>query len=108
MSLGFACGNHPLPDKLHAAALHGFEAIELFYGCLEHYAESLELPGASYRDRLREASRRTRILCHELDLDIICLQPLMQYDGILDEKEHAQRLEEVGFRMEVCAFIPRK
>lgn len=103
MSLGFAIGDHVLPVKLRAAATHGFKAIELFYGCLDHFADSLDslMPGASYRDRMREASRKTRALCHELDLDIICLQPLMQYDGILDEKEHAERLEEVGFRMEV-------
>lgn len=106
MTLGFAIGNHTLPVKLQAAASHGFKAIELFYGCLEHYAESLDLPAnVSYRDRMRQASRQTRELCHELQLDIISLQPLMQYDGILDEKEHAMRLEEAQFRMEVRAPI---
>ena len=36
-----------------------------------------------------------------LGLCIVVLQPILNYDGIINETEHNQRVEEVIFRMEV-------
>lgn len=38
---------------------------------------------------------------------MINLQPCMNYDGILDPKEHAERVEEITFRMEVSVHARR-
>lgn len=105
MSLGFPVARHSLPYKLYLAASHGFKAVEMYYPCLEHYANNLALPeGTSFRLRMKEASRRICELCKELDLKIICLQPFMQYEGLINTQEHADKLKDAAFRMEVSTL----
>lgn len=116
MSLGHGAFGHSMRKKLEAAASVGFKGVEvsvvyrpgalnfaqilfqLFYPCLESF--SLEFQGSS-RNKLREAARQTKLICEELDLAIIVLQPILNYDGIKDPKEHNERMEEIVFRMEV-------
>jgi len=74
-------------------------SLQIFYACLEAYAQ--EMNEKEPRDKLRKAAKATGELCTELNLHVINLQPCMNYDGILDQAEHNERLEEVTFRMEV-------
>lgn len=89
--------------KLEAAAAAGFTGIEVFYPCLEAFAQ--ELPGNDDRSRLREAARQTAQMTGRLGLCIVVLQPILNYDGIINETEHNQRVEEVIFRMEICKLL---
>ncbi|GAA5891088.1 hypothetical protein JCM6882_006416 [Rhodosporidiobolus microsporus] len=103
MSLGQASAGHRLPDKLRAAAEAGLVGIEIFDQCLEAYADEFE--GATPQKRQRAAAKETGRLAKELGLEIFVLQPLRNYDGILDEQEHSKRIDEVNFRFELCKLL---
>ncbi|BGP20933.1 hypothetical protein JCM10213_000566 [Rhodosporidiobolus nylandii] len=103
MSLGHGAAGHSLPDKLRAAADAGFVGIEVFYACLDSFSQSQ--PGDSPRDKLRNAARETKRIADSLGLEIFVLQPLLNYDGILDEKEHEERVDEAVFRFELCHLL---
>lgn len=106
MSLGRAW-NHDIAPKLAACARHGYKAIELFYEDLEYAARSLppsypaSAPNTSFPDstewdeqQLAAASYIQHLL--ELNkLDIICLQPFMHYEGLLDRSEHEKRIQKL-------------
>jgi 4-hydroxyphenylpyruvate dioxygenase len=118
MSLGHGDAGHDMPTKLQAAKDAGFEGVEvrlntgsvrpgfradtrsqIFYMCLESFAK--QMPDTTPRDRLRAAARQTGIIAKRLGLVIVVLQPILNYDGIRDKAEHAARIEEITFRMEV-------
>ncbi|GAA5851991.1 hypothetical protein JCM8547_000120 [Rhodosporidiobolus lusitaniae] len=105
MSLGHgaAPGNHSMRSKLEAAARNHFVGIELFHPCLQAFAEEFE--GETERDRLRAAAKGTKQIADEVGLKIICLQPLLHYDGLVDEQEHRDRLDEAVFRFELCGIL---
>ncbi|RMY83924.1 hypothetical protein D0862_11560 [Hortaea werneckii] len=98
MSLGRAW-LHSLQEKLQKASSAGFSGIELFYEDLEYFARSRS--GAQSNDtpvsptQLIMAAAEIRKLCQALDLTIIGLQPFLFYEGLLDRKEHAARIEKL-------------
>jgi sugar phosphate isomerase/epimerase len=77
---------------------------QVFYPCLQ--AESEFHAGDNAQDKLRSAAKATRALCDELKLEVICLQPLLNYEGIVNEEEHQERFEDAKFRFEVRCFPP--
>jgi 4-hydroxyphenylpyruvate dioxygenase len=106
MSLGRAA-HHTLESKLTAASTHGFCAIELFYEDLEYVARSLpssypaspagtSFPNSSSWDEAQiAAASYIGSLCKQHSLEVLCLQPLMHYDGLLCAREHKERIEKV-------------
>lgn len=73
---------HDLPNKLHQAAQHGYQGIELFFDDLDCLA-SREHNGSH-----TAAAQHVRHLCNTLHLSIICLQPFGFYEGLLDRNQH--------------------
>jgi 4-hydroxyphenylpyruvate dioxygenase len=126
MSLGHGAAGHSMSAKLKAAKEAGFAGVEVsqsafashpdapltgsstqvFYACLESF--SLTLEGATPRDKLREGARQAAQMCKELGLEVVVLQPILNYDGIKDPKEHAERVEEIVFRFEVRLAASRE
>lgn len=51
------------------------------------------------------AAKETATLCKEYNLEVIDFQPILNYEGILDKQEHAERVEEISFRMDVSLLI---
>ena len=98
MSLGRAW-NHDLPNKLATAASHGMLGMEIFYEDLEYHARHLnsKIPSDASipPSDLIEAASDIRRLCSQYSLHIICLQPFMQYGGLLDRNLHAKRIDEM-------------
>jgi 4-hydroxyphenylpyruvate dioxygenase len=92
MSLGRA-SVHKLPNKLDQAAKHGFEGIELFFEDLEQFSRELE--GGTTPENLIETAREIHRLCADRNLQIICLQPFMHYEGLKDREQHARRIEQL-------------
>ncbi|GAB7333519.1 hypothetical protein MBLNU13_g05101t1 [Cladosporium sp. NU13] len=99
MSLGRAW-HHSLDQKLQQASNAGFRGIEIFYEDLEYFARAL--PGfENNKDeplpptQLVAAATQIRKLCSDLKLEIIGLQPFLFYEGLLDRKEHAKRIEKL-------------
>jgi len=127
MALGMGAAGHRMETKLRALKRVGFEAVEvrlafspaslerstsgadllpatrrkkqIFYPCL--VAESLSHPGPTPHDQLCAAAKATRAWCDELGLEVICLQPLLNYEGIRDEGEKRERIEDAKRRFEV-------
>lgn len=99
MSLGRAW-NHDIAPKLAACGRHGYKAIEIFYEDLEYVARSLPVshphapPNTSFPDSTEwdeqqiAAASYIRNLCNLHKLEILCLQPFMHYEGLLDRSEH--------------------
>jgi len=98
---------HTLETKLAACAQHGFQAIELFYEDLEATAHSQppacppQPAGTTFSsstqwdEQLLAAATYIHSLCTSHNLHILCLQPFMQYEGLTDASEHAQRLSKL-------------
>ena len=93
VSLGRAHAGHSLPHKLDMARKYGFEGIELFYEDLVDFAKTKD--GDESRFSLLSAARAVRELCHDRGLAIICLQPFMHYEGLLDRVQHRKRADEM-------------
>lgn len=102
MSLGRAA-QHNLSHKLDMAMKYGFEGIELFYEDLETYSNTI------YHDatpaNLLRAADDIKQMCDDRRLEIICLQPFMHYEGLLDRSRHAERLEELRLWCELSRIL---
>ncbi|KAL6166080.1 hypothetical protein ACJQWK_07446 [Exserohilum turcicum] len=81
------------------AAKHGIEGIELFYEDLVDYSGS-DSPSA-----LIAGAATLRDLCSSLGLEIICLQPFMHYEGLLDRKLHEERIQEMKLWMKLAKVL---
>ncbi|KAF2653280.1 xylose isomerase-like protein [Lophiostoma macrostomum CBS 122681] len=99
MSLGRCYAGHSLEHKLSMAAKHGMQGIELFYEDLCEISTS-QSPSA-----LLVAAHYVRDLCTSLNLDIICLQPFMHYEGLRDRQRHAQRVEEMKLWIKLAKVL---
>ncbi|OBT39147.1 hypothetical protein VE00_09687 [Pseudogymnoascus sp. WSF 3629] len=94
---------HPLEAKLDEAAAHNFAGIELFYEDLEYLAKTI--PGGPTRSNLLHAATLTRAMCISRRLTILCLQPFMHYEGLLDAGEHAKRIADFQFWLQLCKVL---
>ncbi|KHN94076.1 3-dehydroshikimate dehydratase [Metarhizium album ARSEF 1941] len=93
ISLGRGAAGHKLEYKLQMAAQQGFRGIELFYEDLIHVAESIQ--GGDTPENELAAAVMIRHMCEERGLSIVCLQPFMHYEGLVDRALHQQRIEEM-------------
>jgi 4-hydroxyphenylpyruvate dioxygenase len=92
MSLGRCFAGHSLSHKLDMARKYGYQGIEFFHEDLLDIAEGLGDGGASGQI---DAARIVRRLCTERNLQIICLQPFMHYEGLRDREEHRRRIDKM-------------
>ncbi|ETI27835.1 hypothetical protein G647_00284 [Cladophialophora carrionii CBS 160.54] len=100
---------HGLEEKLELCSKYGFEAIELFFEDLEAVANSLPTShppspvGTSFvnsterHERQLAAADYIHGLCSHYDLEILCLQPFMHYEGRVDPTSHEAAIEELKF-----------
>ncbi|KAK4547734.1 hypothetical protein LTR36_000692 [Oleoguttula mirabilis] len=93
---------HDLPEKLDQAAKYGLD-IELFYEDLEYVAKSI--PGGPGFQNLLAAAKIVRSLCDERGISIMCLQPFMHYEGLIDRQKHARRIEEMKLWLELAKIL---
>ncbi|KAF2159901.1 hypothetical protein M409DRAFT_70780 [Zasmidium cellare ATCC 36951] len=110
LSLGRAW-EHALFTKLAEASKAGFKGIEIFYEDLGYLASTYNTSATNKdstgsntpvadEDLIRTAGE-VRNWCLEFGLRVICLQPFMFYEGLVDRGEHAKRIEKlkVWFRL---------
>jgi 4-hydroxyphenylpyruvate dioxygenase len=81
------------------ASKHGLEGIELFYEDLVDHA------GSDSASDLLAGAASVRDLCTSLGLEIICLQPFMHYEGLLDRRRHDERIEEIKLWMKLAHVL---
>ena len=100
---------HSFEHKLDLCSKYGFEAIELFFEDLEGVAKSLPASyppspaGTSFahsselQERQLAAADYIHELCLQHNLEILCLQPFMHYEGRLDSASHEAAIKELHF-----------
>jgi sugar phosphate isomerase/epimerase len=87
--------NHTLEQKLHAAAKAGFQGVELGFDDLCAYSKRhvRAFKGEQDVPTLLKSAQETRQLCAELNLEIICLQPFTDFEGLIAPMERRDRME---------------
>lgn len=100
VSLGRATAGHKLPAKIKAAASHSMKGIEVFYECLEQHA--LDITGNIKDQSLLKAAKEVAELCNEYGMRIVCLQPLLFFEGLTDETARVAAFERLKFWFQLC------
>ncbi|OTA05124.1 hypothetical protein A9Z42_0057420 [Trichoderma parareesei] len=103
VSLGRSSAGHSLEHKLDMARKYGFQAVELFFEDLLDLAKSM--PGADLMNNQLAAAAMIRQLCDDRKLSILCLQPFMHYEGLVDRELHQKRLEEAKFWVRLAHIL---
>lgn len=103
MSLGRSFAGHDLQHKLEIAKNSGFMGIELFFEDLEDHAK--RMAGASPTTDLLAVASQIRDWCDERQLEIICLQPLMHFGGLINRQHQKESLTTVALWVEVAAAL---
>ncbi|PKS12013.1 hypothetical protein jhhlp_001309 [Lomentospora prolificans] len=91
MSMGHP-SKHDLTRKLRKAAQAGFKGVELFWDDLDAFCS--QTFGNTAGGALLKACQQLKLLCDELGLEVVSLQPFRNFDGLVDKAEKEQRLEE--------------
>lgn len=106
MSLGWGFAGHTLAHRLDMAQKHGYSGVEIFDEDL--YDLALELQGGSTQpahpspEAQLAAARRIRSMCRARALEVVSLQPLRNYEGLVDRAAHAARLQELRLWISLC------
>lgn len=106
VSLGRASAGHDIIKKLHQASVHGFKGVEIFFECLEALAsKNQDASRAPSRQEIVDAAIVVQETCKELNLQVVCLQPFVYYEGLVDEHQRQQRLQDLIFWFEICQIL---
>ncbi|KAL6825037.1 xylose isomerase-like protein [Trichoderma camerunense] len=92
VSLGRCSAGHSLKHKLDMARKYGFRAVELFFEDLLDLTKTM--PGGDQPNNQLAAAAIIRQLCDDRELSILCLQPFMHYEGLVDRQLHQQKLND--------------
>ncbi|TFB00765.1 hypothetical protein CCMA1212_007323 [Trichoderma ghanense] len=103
VSLGRSSAGHTLEHKLDMASKYGFQAIELFFEDLLDLANTI--PGGDPVSNQLAAAAIIRQLCDDRKLSILCLQPFMHYEGLVDRDLHQKRLEDAKFWVRLAHIL---
>lgn len=98
MNLGRAAF-HELEPKLSAAAAAGFKGVEVFYEDIKIPARRALAAAASgtttFQDELIVSAQNFRNLCDKYNLTIFVFQPFKNYDGLLSQQRHDEKIEKL-------------
>lgn len=104
--LGKSRAGHCIRRKLKVAKRHGFDGVEVAFECLEAHSQSPTFASHGTRPEcLIAAARDIRKAATELSLEIIALNPFGAYDGLADEKDVEERLNEAEFWLQLCDIL---
>ncbi|KAL7934503.1 xylose isomerase-like protein [Trichoderma chlorosporum] len=94
VSLGRCSAGHSLAHKLDMARKYGFKAIELFFEDLVDLTKTM--PGGDQPNNQLAAAAMVRQMCDDRELSILCLQPFMHYEGLVDREKHWQKINDAN------------
>ncbi|KAL5335992.1 xylose isomerase-like protein [Aspergillus crustosus] len=111
-SLGRAW-HHDLHHKITQAATAGFRGLEIFYEDLEYAAQKIKLsrgspPGPESEpseEDILAAAAQVSLLCRELGIRIIGLQPFLFYEGLKDRRRHAELIRKMRFWFRIAKTL---
>ncbi|OIW28129.1 3-dehydroshikimate dehydratase-like protein [Coniochaeta ligniaria NRRL 30616] len=108
MSLGRCFAGHALNHRLDMAQKYGYQGIELFHEDLAYLAEFLSAEdstrGPSAAAQMA-AAHQIYSMCHDRGLEIICLQPFLHYDGLVDRAEHERHMEKLELWVQLARVL---
>lgn len=108
MSLGRCYAGHSLSHKLDMAQKYGYKGIELFYEDLADLAKSLSPDGSSAQPSAAAqlaAAHNIRHMCDSRGLEVVCLQPFLNYDGLVDRNEHQRYLKRLALWIKLAQVL---
>lgn len=94
---------HEMPAKLDEAERYAYEGVEVFYEDLEYLAKTL--PRGLNSDNLLTAAQNLRSMLDARSIDVICLQPFMHYEGLVDRKVHEERIEQMKLWFKLAKIL---
>jgi 4-hydroxyphenylpyruvate dioxygenase len=103
MSLGRCAAGHSLTHKLDMAHKYGYRGIELFHEDLADISDQFQ--GGSTPENQLMAANMVNRLCNARNLKIICLQPFMNYEGLLDRAEHSRLLKKLELWIQLAKVL---
>ncbi|KAK3320161.1 putative dehydroshikimate dehydratase [Cercophora scortea] len=102
MSLGRCYAGHSLAHKLDAAQQYGYQGLELFHEDLADIAALLYPDDPTSGAAQLAAASHIRQMCRVRGMEIVCLQPFMHYDGLVDRNEHDRHIEKLYLWIEMA------
>src|SRR5690349_15561525 len=102
LSVGHS-SDHTLECKFDALHKAGFRGVELFYEDLVAIAASL--PGGVNNENRIKAARRIRSLADAYSLEIIDLQPLLFFGGLIDRNAHAKQIKKLTLWFQLVQIL---
>ncbi len=91
-----------MSSKLDQAARFRLD-IEVFFEDLDYLAQTL--PGCSLPEKRLNAARHIRAMCDDRGISIVCLQPFMGYEGLLDRNIHRQRVADFRHWIQLAKML---
>ncbi|MCJ1329327.1 hypothetical protein MMC10_006006 [Thelotrema lepadinum] len=85
-SLGHCSAGHSLDSKLAAAQSYGYQGVEISYDDVQAVAGQGDQTSAALKIRSK---------CQKMGVEIVCLQPFPDYEGLVDRSEHQVRYSEL-------------
>lgn len=108
MSLGRCFAGHALNHRLDMAQKYGYQGIELFYEDLAYLADHLSAEdstcGPSSAAQIAAAGQ-IYTMCRDRGLQIICLQPFLHFDGLVDRIEHERHMEKLELWVQLARIL---
>ncbi|KAJ9109011.1 hypothetical protein QFC21_000337 [Naganishia friedmannii] len=105
MSLGRAWV-HDLEGKLDAAGRAGYHGVEMYWEDLVYAAKRFDpLATETSQEAIIEAAHWAKELCNRNELEVLVVQPLMNYEGTLDEVTHAKHLVKLRLMFRVAKIL---
>jgi 4-hydroxyphenylpyruvate dioxygenase len=101
ISLGRAF-SHELFQKLDAAAANNIQGIEVSWEDLEFLAAKFS--GHRVENQV-EAAKLIRKRCDERGLEIICLQPFADYEGLYSRQHHTEKIEQLKIWLKLAKIL---
>lgn len=96
---------HDFEGKAQAAAKYGFEGIEIFYEDLEYLGKKLHGTEKLTDEHVLATAKHIREVLDQVGLTVICLQPFLLYEGLLDREEHARLIVKLKLWFKIAKIL---
>jgi 4-hydroxyphenylpyruvate dioxygenase len=96
---------HELDVKLAAAGKAGYQGIEIFWEDLVFAAKRFDREATEESiEPILQAAKWTKDLCNQNGLEVLVLQPFMNYDGVLEPAMHAKHIAKLHLFFKVVKY----
>lgn len=95
---------HSIKEKLEAAASVGLRSVEIFFEDIRQLARRQHNDPDDQAAQL-SAAHQIGQWCRTLPIEIICLQPFMHFEGLLNPAERESRFEKLKFWIQVAKAL---